>query len=140
MRRLFGRATSPADVKLQPAFDVTPLRPGHAFVTDAAGLLRPPFEQTRNGGVPDDLLGCDGPGRYRPPRAKSTSLITPLGHRRTTEELQYLWKVKRPEVTRKVSEAAALSDRSESAVHLRQKQLREIDCGFSSCRSASVNW
>ena len=43
----------------------------------------------------------------RPPRAKSTSLITPTGQRRLTDELQYLWKVKRPEVTRKVAEAAA---------------------------------
>jgi transcription elongation factor GreB len=66
--------------------------------------------------------------RYRPPRAKSTSLITPQGQRRLTEELQYLWKVKRPEVTRKVSEAAAQGDRSENAEYIYgKKQLREID-------------
>jgi transcription elongation factor GreB len=66
--------------------------------------------------------------RYRPPRAKSTSLITPLGQRRLTDELQNLWKVKRPEVTRKVSEAAAQGDRSENAEYIYgKKQLREID-------------
>ncbi len=46
VRRMFGRATSPADVKVRnPAFDVTPHDLVTAFVTDA-GLLRPPFEQT----------------------------------------------------------------------------------------------
>jgi len=66
--------------------------------------------------------------RYRPPRAKSTSLITPQGQRRLTDELQYLWKVKRPEVTRKVAEAAAQGDRSENAEYIYgKKQLREID-------------
>ncbi len=66
--------------------------------------------------------------RYRPPRAKSTSLITPTGQRRLTDELQYLWKVKRPEVTRKVAEAAAQGDRSENAEYIYgKKQLREID-------------
>lgn len=66
--------------------------------------------------------------RYRPPRAKSTSLITPHGQRRLTEELQHLWKVKRPEVTRRVAEAAAQGDRSENAEYIYgKKQLREID-------------
>lgn len=66
--------------------------------------------------------------RYRPPRAKSTSLITPTGQRRLTDELQHLWKVKRPEVTRKVAEAAAQGDRSENAEYIYgKKQLREID-------------
>src|SRR6185295_460371 len=66
--------------------------------------------------------------RYRPPRAKSTSLITLQGQRRLTEELQHLWKVKRPEVTRKVAEAAAQGDRSENAEYIYgKKQLREID-------------
>src|SRR5512139_784580 len=66
--------------------------------------------------------------RYRPPRAKSTAFITPQGHRRLSDELKHLWKVKRPEVTRKVSEAAAQGDRSENAEYIYgKKMLREID-------------
>jgi transcription elongation factor GreB len=43
-------------------------------------------------------------------------------------ELKQLWKVTRPEVTRKVSEAAAMGDRSENAEYIYGKrQLREID-------------
>jgi transcription elongation factor GreB len=65
------------------------------------------------------------PPRNRP---KPSPYITPEGHRRLTEELRYLWKEKRPEVTRKVSEAAALGDRSENAEYIYGKrQLREID-------------
>jgi len=42
--------------------------------------------------------------------------------------LKYLWKEKRPQVTRKVSEAAAMGDRSENAEYIYgKKQLREID-------------
>jgi len=66
--------------------------------------------------------------RYRPPRAKSTPFITAQGQRRLADELKHLWKVKRPEVTRKVSEAAAQGDRSENAEYIYgKKQLREID-------------
>jgi transcription elongation factor GreB len=66
--------------------------------------------------------------RYRPPREKSAPLITPQGQRRLADELKHLWKVKRPEVTRKVSEAAAQGDRSENAEYIYgKKQLREID-------------
>ena len=44
------------------------------------------------------------------------------------EELRVLWKVQRPEVTRRVAEAAALGDRSENAEYVYgKKQLREID-------------
>lgn len=54
--------------------------------------------------------------------------ITAEGARALRDELQYLWKVKRPEVTRAVSEAAALGDRSENAEYIYgKKQLREID-------------
>ncbi|MEW6599647.1 MAG: transcription elongation factor GreB [Nitrospirota bacterium] len=54
--------------------------------------------------------------------------ITPEGHRRLTEELTYLWKVKRPQVTRAVADAAAMGDRSENAEYIYgKKQLREID-------------
>jgi len=66
--------------------------------------------------------------RYRPPRAKSTAFITPQGQRKLADELKHLWKVKRPEVTRKVSEAAAQGDRSENAEYIYgKKALREID-------------
>jgi transcription elongation factor GreB len=66
--------------------------------------------------------------RYREPREKSSPFITPIGQRRLADELKELWKVKRPEVTRKVAEAAALGDRSENAEYIYgKKQLREID-------------
>ena len=66
--------------------------------------------------------------RYRPPRPKSSPYITPTGHAALAQELKYLWKEKRPEVTRKVSEAAAMGDRSENAEYIYgKKQLREID-------------
>ena len=43
-------------------------------------------------------------------------------------ELKHLWKVQRPEVTRKVAEAAAMGDRSENAEYIYgKKQLREMD-------------
>ncbi|MEM8767429.1 MAG: transcription elongation factor GreB [Pseudomonadota bacterium] len=66
--------------------------------------------------------------RYRPPRPRSSPYITEAGYARLNEELKHLWKEKRPEVTRKVSEAAALGDRSENAEYIYgKKQLREID-------------
>jgi transcription elongation factor GreB len=66
--------------------------------------------------------------RYRPPRPKSSPYITPEGYARMNAELKTLWKVERPEVTRKVAEAAALGDRSENAEYIYgKKQLREID-------------
>lgn len=47
---------------------------------------------------------------------------------RLREELVYLWRVKRPQVTQAVSEAAAQGDRSENAEYIYgKKQLREID-------------
>lgn len=54
--------------------------------------------------------------------------ITPAGAAALQGELKYLWKEKRPEVTRRVSEAAAMGDRSENAEYIYgKKQLREID-------------
>ena len=54
--------------------------------------------------------------------------ITPEGHRRLSEELSYLWKIKRPRVTQAVADAAAMGDRSENAEYIYGKnQLREID-------------
>ncbi|XOV84115.1 MAG: transcription elongation factor GreB [bacterium] len=75
--------------------------------------------------------------RYRPPRPESSPYITRSGYEKLSAELTYLWKVKRPEVTRKVSEAAAQGDRSENAEYIYgKKQLREIDSriGFLSRR------
>lgn len=66
--------------------------------------------------------------RYRPPAPASSAYITPEGYRRLDEELKFLWKVKRPEVTKTVQEAAAQGDRSENAEYIYgKKQLREID-------------
>lgn len=66
--------------------------------------------------------------RYRPPEPKGSKFITPDGARRLQEELDYLWRVLRPQVTQAVSEAAAQGDRSENAEYIYgKKQLREID-------------
>lgn len=66
--------------------------------------------------------------RYRPPRPPSAPYITPAGFVRLETELRTLWKVTRPEVTRRVAEAAAMGDRSENAEYIYgKKQLREID-------------
>lgn len=57
-----------------------------------------------------------------------SEFITLTGHQKLSDELEYLWKVKRPEVTRAVSEAAAQGDRSENAEYIYgKKHLREID-------------
>jgi transcription elongation factor GreB len=65
--------------------------------------------------------------RYRPPRPKSSSYITPEGYRALEKEMATLWK-KRIEVTVAVTAAAAEGDRSENAEYIyRKKQLREID-------------
>jgi transcription elongation factor GreB len=54
--------------------------------------------------------------------------ITPEGLRRLQEEADRLWRVERPRVTREVSDAAALGDRSENAEYIYgKKRLREID-------------
>ena len=67
-------------------------------------------------------------GRWRAPGEKSTALITRPGHQRLRSELDDLWRVRRPEVVRALSEAAAEGDRSENAEYIyRKKQLREID-------------
>lgn len=66
--------------------------------------------------------------RYRPPSEPRTPLITPQGYQTLQDELDFLWRVKRPEVTRSVSEAAAQGDRSENAEYIYGKKLlREID-------------
>lgn len=57
-----------------------------------------------------------------------SKLITRPGWHKLEDELRYLWKVRRPQVTQAVSEAAALGDRSENAEYKEGKrELRSID-------------
>ena len=66
--------------------------------------------------------------RWRPPAEKSTALVTREGHARLKAELDDLWRVRRPDVVRALSAAAAEGDRSENAEYTyRKKQLGEID-------------
>lgn len=58
----------------------------------------------------------------------STPLITRQGYADLQKELDYLWREERPEVTKKVTWAASLGDRSENADYqYNKKRLREID-------------
>lgn len=67
-------------------------------------------------------------GRYRPPQPRSSPYITAAGAARLKEELDELWRRKRPAVTRALAAAAAEGDRSENAEYTyRKKQLGEID-------------
>lgn len=67
-------------------------------------------------------------GRYRPPAPPKSKYITAVGKARLQKEYDYLWKVKRPKITKSVQEAAAQGDRSENAEYIYgKKQLREID-------------
>ena len=66
--------------------------------------------------------------RYRKAEPAGSKYATAEGARRLREELDYLWRVHRPQVTRAVAEAAAQGDRSENAEYIYgKKQLREID-------------
>ncbi|BCK30484.1 Transcription elongation factor GreB [Vibrio cholerae] len=57
-----------------------------------------------------------------------TKLITRAGYNKLKQELDYLWKEQRPEITLKVSWAASLGDRSENADYTYNKRLlRQID-------------
>ncbi len=59
---------------------------------------------------------------------RSAPYITAGGAAALRAELEHLWREKRPEVTRRVAEAAAMGDRSENAEYIYgKKQLREID-------------
>jgi len=58
----------------------------------------------------------------------STPLITRRGYEGLKKELDTLWRVDRPETTKKVTWAASLGDRSENADYqYNKKRLREID-------------
>ena len=57
-----------------------------------------------------------------------TNLITREGYEKLQKELNYLWKEYRPEITKKVTWAASLGDRSENADYKENKRLlRQID-------------
>ena len=57
-----------------------------------------------------------------------TKLITRVGYEKLQQEHDHLWKVKRPEITKIVSWAASLGDRSENAdYHFNKRVLRQID-------------
>jgi transcription elongation factor GreB len=67
-------------------------------------------------------------GRYRPPRRRGSTVITPEGETALRAELHQLWKVERPVVTNTVHEAAKNGDRSENGDYIYGKRrLREID-------------
>ena len=54
--------------------------------------------------------------------------ITREGYDQLHKELDYLWEIKRPEITQKVSWAASLGDRSENAdYHYNKRLLAQID-------------
>lgn len=66
--------------------------------------------------------------RYRPPRQRGSTYITPEGEQGLRAELHQLWKVERPVVTNAVHEAAKNGDRSENGDYIYGKRrLREID-------------
>lgn len=57
-----------------------------------------------------------------------TPLITRQGYEKLQQELDNLWRIERPEVTKMVTWAASLGDRSENADYqYNKKKLREID-------------
>ncbi len=67
-------------------------------------------------------------GRYRAPAPVSSPYITAEGAGRLRDELDHLWRRKRPKVTAALAAAAAEGDRSENAEYIyRKKQLGEID-------------
>lgn len=63
-------------------------------------------------------------GNSRPKR----DYITRAGWQALADELNHLWREKRPHVVRALADAAAEGDRSENAEYIyRKKELREID-------------
>lgn len=64
----------------------------------------------------------------RPGESPRPAYITPEGLDKLKAELDRLWRVERPRVTREVADAAAHGDRSENAEYIYgKKRLREID-------------
>jgi transcription elongation factor GreB len=81
---------------------------------------------TREDTAPEDDFDGEEDANPIPPGSKN--YLTPLGWRRMRDELSWLVKTERPEVTSVVSWAAKLGDRSENADYqYGKKRLREID-------------
>ncbi|HYC37387.1 MAG TPA: transcription elongation factor GreB [Usitatibacter sp.] len=81
---------------------------------------------TREDDVPEDDFEGDEEQNPIPPGSKN--YLTPQGWRRMRDELTWLVKTERPQVTSVVSWAAKLGDRSENADYqYGKKRLREID-------------
>ena len=81
---------------------------------------------TREDAAPEDDFDGDEDANPIPPGSKN--YLTPLGWRRMRDELTWLVKTERPQVTSVVSWAAKLGDRSENADYqYGKKRLREID-------------
>lgn len=65
--------------------------------------------------------------RYRTPQPKASPYITAVGYDVLDQELKQIW-IRRADVTKALSAAAAEGDRSENAEYIyRKKELREID-------------
>ena len=81
---------------------------------------------TREDDAPEDDF--EGDEDANPIPAGSKNYLTPVGWQRMRDELKWLVNLERPEVTRVVSWAASLGDRSENADYqYGKKRLREID-------------
>ena len=81
---------------------------------------------TREDDTPEEDFEGDEEQNPIPPGAKN--YLTPAGWRRMRDEVSWLVKTERPEVTAVVSWAAKLGDRSENADYqYGKKRLREID-------------
>ena len=66
-------------------------------------------------------------GRWRPPTPSSSPYITPRGYEVLREELAAIW-LRRRDVVKALSEAAAEGDRSENAEYIyRKKELGGLD-------------
>jgi len=66
--------------------------------------------------------------RYRSPEKPGSPYISYAGFNRLNTELDGLWRVRRPEVVKALSAAAAEGDRSENAEYIyRKKELGSID-------------
>jgi transcription elongation factor GreB len=79
-----------------------------------------------NDDAPEEDLDGDEDANPIPPGSKN--YLTPLGWRRMRDELTWLVKTERPQVTSVVSWAARNGDRSENADYqYGKKRLREID-------------
>ena len=66
-------------------------------------------------------------GRWKPPPPKSSPYITPAGYEALRDELKGLW-LRRRDVVKALSAAAAEGDRSENAEYIyRKKELGGID-------------